>query len=411
MAAKIVSTLEPRKTVPATLLGAGIGLVAGSVVAASVSALAAYFARRVVTPELNATGRDVVREIVTDEAGETWIHFLRDTETSAAGEHSFYTHAGQCCVRVSGPVPVADKPRLIARKVLHTYYGTLRGAKRGNLSGSIYEHPSDLGIEATDVTVNLEVGPAPAWFIEGSTHRSTWVICVHGRGARRTESIRALPTLQDLGVSALLLSYRNDGDAPNASDGRYGLGDTEWHDVESAIRYAKDQGATQIVLLGWSMGGAISLQVANRSYLAKEIDSLMLVGPVINWVDVLTHQARLNRIPQTVGLVAQWLLSNRAGRWITGLAAPVNLKRLNWVERAAELTHPILLMHSRDDEFVPSGPSERLARLRPDLVTLRSFSGAGHTREPNVDPAGFAAAISDFLSRRLAEYQSTNQAK
>lgn len=403
MAAKIVSSLEPRKTVPATILGAGIGLAAGSVLAASVSALAAYFARRVVTPEMNYTGRDVIRELVTDSDGQTWIYFVREPETAAEGEHSFFTHAGQCCVRLSAPYPVEGKPRLVARKVLHTYYGTLDGARRGNLSGSLYEHPEDIGIEATDVDINLEVGPAPAWFIEGERHRDLWVICVHGRGAQRTESIRALPTLKKLGVSALLMSYRNDGLAPNASDGRYGLGDTEWHDVESAIRYAKEHGAQQIVLLGWSMGGAISLQTANRSYLAAHIDSLMLVGPVINWVDVLSHQARLNRIPQTVGLFAQWLLSNGAGRWITGLAAPVNLKRLNWVERAAELNHPILIMHSRDDEFVPSGPSERLARLRPDLVKLRSFNTAAHTREPNVDPEGFAQAITDFLTQRMTQ--------
>lgn len=411
MSPKIVTSLEPRKTLPATLLGTGIGLIAGSAIAASVSALAAYFARRVVTPELNYAGRDVVREIFTDAAGDTWIHFLRDSETAAAGEHSFYTHAGKCCVRVSEPQDVAGKPRLVARKVLHTYFGSLDGARRGNLSGSLYEHPSDVGVEATEIEIGLEVGPAPAWLVAGQTHGDTWVICVHGRGARRTESIRALPTLQKLGVTALLMSYRNDGDAPGASDGRYGLGDTEWHDVESAIRYAQEHGAEHIVLLGWSMGGAISLQVANRSYLAQHIDSLMLVGPVINWVDVLSHQARLNRIPQTVGLVAQWLLSNRAGRWITGLAAPVNLKRLNWVERAAELTHPILIMHSRDDEFVPSGPSERLARLRPDLVTLRTFTGAGHTREPNVDPQGFATAISDFLTARITNYRSSATAK
>ena len=103
-----------------------------------------------------------------------------------------------------------------------------------------------------------------------------------------------------------------------------------------------------------------------------------------------------------MGLFGQWLLSNKAGRWVTGQAAPVNLRRLNWVERADELKLPTLIMHSRDDEFVPNGPSLKLAALRPDLVTLKTFSKAGHTREPNVDPQGFAQAITGFLGKRMA---------
>lgn len=401
MARNIVDTLEPRKTLPATLLGVSLGLAAGSVFAASVSALAGYFARRMVTPEERRTGNALIRAIVTDEEGQIWLHFTRGADTADPGACMLIAEDEACVARLSAPRPVPEKPRLVARKLEQIYRGSLDGVRRGYLSGAIYEHPQDAGFDAEDITLDLAVGPGPAWLIPGTTARNLWVIGVHGRGAKRTESIRALPVLTELGATVLLMSYRNDGLAPNAVDGRYGLGDTEWQDVETAVRYARNHGATQIVLLGWSMGGAIALQTADRSALAAHIDSLMLVGPVINWVDVISHQARLNKIPQTVGRFAGWLLTNRAGRWATGLAAPVNLKRLNWVDRAAELHHPTLLMHSKDDQFVPYGPSLKLAALRPDLVTLRVFSGAGHTREPNSDPQGFAAAIREVLTRRI----------
>lgn len=401
MARKIVDKLEPRKTVPATLIGAGLGVAAGSLVAASVSALAGYFARRVVTPEERRASNAVIREITTDAQGKLWMHLARDAETAEPGGCTFLAEFDACAVRLSAPQDVAGKPKIVARQIEQVYRGTLDGVKRGYLSGAMYEHPSDLGFEAEDVSVSLDVGDGPAWLVPGTSHQDVWVIGVHGRGARRTESIRALPALAKAGVSTLLMSYRNDGLAPTAPDGRYGLGDTEWLDVEAAVHFATSRGARQVILLGWSMGGAISLQMADRSDLADRVDSLMLVGPVINWVDVLSHQARANKIPQSVGRFGQWLLSNEAGRWITGQAAPVNLKRLNWVDRAEELSHPILLMHSRDDQFVPNGPSLKLAALRPDLVSLKTFTLAGHTREPNVDPQGFAQTVSDFLAARI----------
>lgn len=402
MARKIADTLQPRKTVPATLIGVGLGLGAGSLLAASVSALAGYFARRVVTPEERRTGNSIIREVVTDSEGQLWLHFTKDPETSEPGPCSFLTEFDACAVRLSAPEEVPGKPRLVARRIEQVYRGSLEGVRRGNLSGAVYEHPADLGFAAEDVVVPLEGGDGPAWLVRGTSNEKVWVIGVHGRGARRNESIRALPALASMGVTTLLMSYRNDGLAPSAPDGRYGLGDTEWHDVQAGVRFALEHGAEQIILLGWSMGGAISLQAADRSDLADRIDSLILVGPVINWVDVLSHQARANKIPQSVGRFGQWLLSNKAGRWVTGQAAPVNLRRLNWVERADELDYPTLILHSRDDEFVPNRPSLELAALRPDLVTLKTFTKAGHTREPNVDPKGFAQAVTGFLEKRIA---------
>ena len=45
------------------------------------------------------------------------------------------------------------------------------------------------------------------------------------------------------------------------------------------------------------------------------------------------------------------------GRRLTGLAAPVDLKAMDWVSRAVELRTPTLIIHSVDDEYVPYGPS------------------------------------------------------
>ncbi|MGL3804860.1 alpha/beta hydrolase family protein [Paeniglutamicibacter sp. R2-26] len=378
------------------LVAAGAGAAAGSLFAGSVSALAGYFARRVVTP--NAVPEEslaILAVVPTDEGQDVILPANQDS--TAPGRYSLFFAADRGHARLGEPRGYRTGDRTVTRPVEQVYSGDLSAAARGRLSGVVFNAPSDIGAHYSEVEIPTQVGGAPAWFVEGTDRADTWAICVHGRGANRKEGIRALPTLRALGLSALLVSYRNDGVAPAAVDGRYGLGATEWPDVDAAIDYALAHGAREVMLFGWSMGGAVSLQVADRSANARSISAMVLDGPVINWIDVLSHQARLNRIPEAVGKFGQWLLGNKAGRWMTGLAAPLDLKELNWVERHDQLRIPTLILHSEADDFVPIGPSEQLAGLNPDTVELKRFTRAGHTREWNVDPGRWDREVGEFV--------------
>jgi pimeloyl-ACP methyl ester carboxylesterase len=240
----------------------------------------------------------------------------------------------------------------------------------------------------------------PAWQVPASSQvplRNTWAVLIHGRGATREECLRALPVLHRLGFPALVVSYRNDADAQASSGGRYQLGDVEWRDVEAAVEYAIGQGSRDVILLGWSMGAAIALQLASRSTVAESVRGLVLDAPVLDWRDVIRFHGKVNRIPPRIGRMSEGVLeSSRRHRW-TGTDAPVSLNRLDWGSRAAELTVPILLVHSEDDTVVPHGPSRRLAAERPDLVTYFPVSGARHTQEWNFDPRAWEAAVARFL--------------
>ena len=123
---------------------------------------------------------------------------------------------------------------------------------------------------------------------------------VHGWGGRRPECLRAVETFHRAGYTCLIISYRNDGEAPDSADGRYGLGDTEWQDVESALLFAEEHGATSVVLAGWSMGGAIALQTVLRSEHAASVHGLVLDSPAVDWHDILAFQGTLNRLPDPI---------------------------------------------------------------------------------------------------------------
>ncbi len=261
---------------------------------------------------------------------------------------------------------------------------------------------SALGLAYDDVTIAGDSGPLPAWFVPAAGDvepSATWAVLVHGRGASREEGLRAVPVLRRLGIASLVIGYRNDVDALRSPSGRYHLGASEWRDVEAAVLHAVRCGAERIVLVGWSMGGAITLQLLDRSWLADRVVCAVLDAPVISWRDVLDHHARVNRLPRAVGRLAQGLLDHGHGRRLAALEMPLGLDSMDWVTRAGDLRTPLLVLHSDDDDFVPSGPSRALAERRPELVTFASSRGARHTKEWNVDPTGWETTVETYLRR------------
>ncbi|MFN8077371.1 MAG: alpha/beta fold hydrolase [Kineosporiaceae bacterium] len=386
----------PRGTVlrRAAVSGAVAG-AAAAVAGVAVTGTAAHLARRIVTPV-----PDQPDDVEVLGVGAGTITLRAAEETRAPGRYGLWQDGGSVHVRVGEIVDVDVVSRTVTRR--------LDGVDRGRLhagSGRWNQYyyagtPRDLGLEVGDDEVATPLGAMPAWRVPpagGEATGGTWAVLVHGRNATREECLRALPLLHTLGLTSLVVSYRNDAGAPRSPRGRYRLGDAEWVDVEAAIVHALEAGARDVVLLGWSMGAAIALQTVARSWLAPRIRALVLDAPVVDWRDVLVHQARVHGVPAPVGALAQMLLEHPHARRFAGLEQPVPLDRLDWVSRAAELRLPTLILHSEDDAFVPAGPSRRLAQARPDLVTYVPFHGAAHTREWNVDPQAWEGAVARFL--------------
>lgn len=390
-----------KRTIRWSAVGAITGALAGTVLAA-IPTLASIFARTVVTPEPHpAEDVRIYRyRPSTDDRTPDLVDLAITNQTTVRGQYALVFHESQGVARIGEVVSIDRKQQIVTRQVEEIYSGDLSQAVRGRWAGFVWPTPRAAGYTSQDVWIPVDNGLAPAWFIPSSRQtqfHDTWMITVHGRGSKRNEGLRMMGIAQRMGMPGLLVSYRNDGEAPDARDKRYGLGATEWPDIEAAILYALNNGATSVVLAGYSMGAAVSLQLAQRSSLARYVQGLVLIGPVIDWLDVLRHQARVNRLPHPAGKLGRWLIESPWGRTITGLAAPLDFRQLDWVSRSGDITHPILILHSQDDDFVPIGPSEKLAHKNRRLVSLIRFQQARHTREWNVDPVRFESAVLTWL--------------
>jgi pimeloyl-ACP methyl ester carboxylesterase len=256
--------------------------------------------------------------------------------------------------------------------------------------------PAGAGWEYRTVTYSSAFGEFDAWLVDGES--DTWAILIHGRGATPHEGFRILPALTERGIPALLIEYRNDPPAPSTADRLARFGVTEWEEVEGAVRFALDGGATEVILVGFSMGGAMAVSMLYESDLAGSVRGMILDSPALElgaMVDARAGDTMLPlipaRVPTPLTTVAKWMASRRFG---------ADWAAMDYLDgRVTSLRVPILLLHGVEDGTVPISLSRELADRRPDIVQLEEFRGADHVRSWNVDPDRYLAVVGEFLDR------------
>jgi hypothetical protein len=230
--------------------------------------------------------------------------------------------------------------------------------------------------------------------IDGTS--KTWVIFVHGKLPPRKTPIAypLLPTVAELGLPSLLITYRNDvGELPSP-DGFHWYGLTEWEDLEGAVSYAQEQGAESVILVGYSMGGAIVTNFLYRAPLAAKVRGVILDAPMLDLGSAIDHGVRQRGLP---------VFLSGIGKFLAQVRFDVDWKALNYLSRATELDVPILLFHGDADTVVPVETSDALAQARPDLVTYHRVPEATHARSWNIDPEKYEAAVRKFLAALMGE--------
>jgi uncharacterized protein len=263
-----------------------------------------------------------------------------------------------------------------------------------DLRGDVWTDPRAAYLTDYDeVDIACDGGTCPAWFVPGDS--STWMVFVHGKGGSRTEPLRALGPAVTAGLPSLLITYRNDPEAPADPSGRYGQGATEWRDLEAAVRWAQEHGAVNVLLYGASMGGAIVASFLEQSELAGSVRGIVLDAPMLDLDATVEHGAAQRDLP-VVGGVPDVLTAT--AEWMAGWRYDLDWDAVDHLP-ADWLDVPALVFHGTKDDLVPIATSDALAAEQPDLVTEVRVAGAGHVRAWNTDPLRYVEEMDAFVAR------------
>jgi uncharacterized protein len=357
------------------------------------AAVSWHFSSAVLVPDRS----DWPTDITVEDVSPAQIVLSRSEDTLRPGVYGLEWQGGRAIV---GNVLESDSDQVTRR--LRGVDGYLVPGMKVAVDSDVYAgNPrTALGLPSTTIAIPDELGPMPAWRVAGRA--DTWAIVVHGINDDPQVGLRIAPALHRAGLPSLLITYREDLGAPASPDGLHHMGLTEWRDLAAAARWALAHGARHLVLIGYSMGGALITQFMERSPLAPRVAGLVLDAPVLNWEATIAFNATQMGLPGFTAKPVDWMI---------GARIDADWDSLDALQHIEDFHLPILLFHGADDTTVPISESNAFAAELPRWVSYHRLPKAEHTESWNVDPELYERRLSAFLAEVEARATAERQRK
>ncbi len=220
---------------------------------------------------------------------------------------------------------------------------------------------------------------------------STWIVFLHGYRGRCTNMLKYMEYFRKAGAFNLLtVDLRGHG---KRNEKYFSLGSTaETDDVMQWVNWIKTNTKNaRIVLFGVSLGGVTAINTAGKNQ------------SVFN--GVITDSA-----PSSLKSMIKRIMHHKCG-FLSSFIMPivflyarvfakVKIEETSTIEQAAKINCPILLIHSKDDHFVPIKMEyEIFENLTVTDKEYLETSGAEHTHSVDVDPELYWATVDNFMQR------------
>ncbi|WP_193747726.1 alpha/beta hydrolase [Neobacillus niacini] len=202
------------------------------------------------------------------------------------------------------------------------------------------------------------------------------VIYNHGFTGHKGESHFLFKKLADALAARGFASFRFDFIGSGESDGKFieMTMTSEVKDCLAVFHYAENCeliDANSMNLLGFSMGGAVSILAA--SSLRERVKKLILLSPAANMQDVLTRKLQGEALLHYIETGTIDFGGN-----VIGKALLDDVFELDIYEAAKQVTAEVKLIHGTHDDAVPPFVSWKLAEIFAEKGSVHWIHGSDH---------------------------------
>lgn len=258
--------------------------------------------------------------------------------------------------------------------------------------------PADYGLPAPE-EISIDTGEVvlSGWYFDNPLDGNCGVQFMHGFTGTRYHALYWAPLFWERGCDILAYDHRGHGESTPAFQ-TYGF--HEKQDALAARNWFADYAnldPSQIGIGGVSYGAGTALQLA----------------PLVPEAPFILADSAYRSLPAIVGVRAEVLLGDFLSDWLSpgallvaGLRADFNAQDVSPERAIADARVPVLLIHSRTDDFTPASHSEAIFANSDQSRTVLNINdwGSTHAADISTDFAAYRAEVDEFLKQFAPDF-------